>query len=618
MSILKRRYIFRITFCIPVVWFLIALIILKSNYLSKGTSDNQAYQDGIVNEPIVYKNNSINAFNFVRQLRKIGSKFRQIHRERKLVAPHVDEEISGANAPGEMGTAVEIDPNQLKSDQLRKYKEGFKKHSFNEYVSDLIAIDRNLPDVRDPGCQQIEYKIPNITASIVMCFHNEAWSTLLRSLHSITNRTPLHLLKEIILVDDFSDMAQLKKPLDDYIKKLKIVSIIRLKKREGLIRSRLAGAEAVKSDVLIYLDSHIEVTQGWLEPLLDPISRNRTIIVTPIIDSIDDTSFKYVASKLDPVGVGGFDWNLHFSWHSLPERDQKKRKHRLELARSPTMAGGLFAISTSYFYELGTYDAGMEIWGGENLELSFRIWMCGGTLLTAPCSRVGHIFRATSPYKFVPGTNVVQKNAIRLAEVWLDEYKEYFYERFNFKPETYGDVSARKLLRKKLQCKSFKWYLTEVYPELYVPDDAIALGDIESLGQSTCLDVNAEHKSFKKPLGTFPCHDQGGNQFFLLNPAGEIRRDDGCLEYGGGKLDMDKDDKVLIDRCHGQRGNQSWIYNKNNQIYHPTSDSCLALTANKHIQMQRCDVNNGYHKWLWDRKTGNVQNKTDEKIENLF
>ncbi|CAF1558435.1 unnamed protein product, partial [Adineta steineri] len=56
----------------------------------------------------------------------------------------------------------------------------------------------------------------------------------------------------------------------------------------------------------------------------------------------------------------------------------------------------------------------------------------------------------------------------------------------------------------------------------------------------------------------------------------------------------------------------------NNQIYHPTSDSCLALTANKHIQMQRCDVNNGYHKWLWDRKTGNVQNKTDEKIENLF
>lgn len=82
----------------------------------------------------------------------------------------------------------------------------------------------------------------------------------------------------------------------------------------------------------------------------------------------------------------------------------------------------------------------MDIWGGENLEMSFRIWMCGGndlfslfrtclqlifvgTLVTAPCSHVGHIFRKRSPYKWLPGVNVVKKNAVRVAEVWLDEYK---------------------------------------------------------------------------------------------------------------------------------------------------------------------------------------------------
>ena len=41
--------------------------------------------------------------------------------------------------------------------------------------------------------------------------------------------------------------------------------------------------------------------------------------------------------------------------------------------KSPTLAGGLFAMDREYFFEIGAYDPGMDIWGAENLEMSFRV-----------------------------------------------------------------------------------------------------------------------------------------------------------------------------------------------------------------------------------------------------
>ncbi|KFO30851.1 Polypeptide N-acetylgalactosaminyltransferase-like 6 [Fukomys damarensis] len=144
----------------------------------------------------------------------------------------------------------------------------------------------------------------------------------------------------------------------------------------------------------------------------------------------------------------------------------------VKIRMSPVMAGGLFAVDRRWFWELGGYDPGLEIWGGEQYEISFKVWMCGGEMFDVPCSRVGHIYRKYVPYKVPSGTSLA-RNLKRVAETWMDEFAEYIYQR---RPEyrhlSTGDISAQKELRKQLKCKDFKWFMAAVawdVPKYYPP-----------------------------------------------------------------------------------------------------------------------------------------------------
>uniref|UniRef100_A0A4W3GGC7 Polypeptide N-acetylgalactosaminyltransferase n=1 Tax=Callorhinchus milii TaxID=7868 RepID=A0A4W3GGC7_CALMI len=342
--------------------------------------------------------------------------------------------------------------------------------------------------------------------SVVITFHNEARSALLRTVVSVLRKSTPHLIKEIILVDDYSD-----NPEDGtLLSKIEKVRILRNNRREGLMRSRVRGADAAQAEILTFLDSHCECNEHWLEPLLERVVEDRTKVVSPIIDVINMDNFQYVGASADLKG--GFDWNLVFKWdYMTPEQRRARQGNPIGPIRTPMIAGGLFVMDKAYFEELGKYDMMMDVWGGENLEISFRVWQCGGSLEIVPCSRVGHVFRKQHPYTFPGGSGTVfARNTRRAAEVWMDEYKNFYYAAVpSARNVPFGNIQSRMELKRKLNCKPFKWYLENVYPELRVPDHQdIAFGALQQ--GSNCLDTLGHFAD--GVVGVYECHNAGGNQ----------------------------------------------------------------------------------------------------------
>lgn len=467
---------------------------------------------------------------------------------------------------GDLGEAA-----YLEGEDYQKGEDSLKVFALNTVLSDRIPLDRKLKDPRNPRCKELTYDT-KLKASVIIIFYNELLSVILRTVWSVILQTPKHLLKEIILVDDCSSTESLKGLLDYYIKtRLKEydIKLLRLPSRMGLIRARLQGARRATGDVLVFLDSHCEATVSWLEPLLSRIEEDRTAVLVPIIDVIEANTFAYSTNGETNFQVGGFSWSGHFTWIDIQREEDKET---VGAVKSPTMAGGLFAIDRNFFWDIGSYDEQMDGWGGENLEMSFRIWQCGGKLETVPCSRVGHVFRDFHPYSFPDNKDTHGINTARLVEVWMDDYKRFFYM---FEPNLkdnpiIGDLTHRKQLRKKLGCRSFQWYLQNVYPEKFIPDEnVLAYGQVKNRVEY-CLDDLQLQDNKVGPLGLYVCHPHlAMSQFFSISNKGELRKENFCAEVHNART-------VQLTECHGHGKNQYWIYRKNGSIFHPSTGKCLS------------------------------------------
>lgn len=403
-------------------------------------------------------------------------------------------------------------------------REAHRGYCFNTRVAASLELDRPVPDYNSQQCLNVDYEaLPGMeelpAADVIIVFHNEDLSVLLRSIHSILNRSPPKLLRQIILVNDDSNITTHPWLFDELPRSLEWLpktTLIHLTRRRGLMMARMEGTKLSKAEIAVYLDSHIECTKRWLEPILAEIAKDRKRIVTPMIHSIEPDNFEFESNA---VSVVGFSWTLG---QTHPDRPNDGF-HPVE---SPVMAGGLFAANRQWFVDdLGGYDPEMKLYGGEEMEIGFKTWQCGGSIVALPCSRVGHIFRTDKYWKGqvypVPYHEIV-RNKRRTAEVWMDEYRDIAFMAMSDLPAnmSLGPLDQVKSLRQKLNCKSFKWYLDVVYPELNVPNlkGVVWSGAISNAASNQCIDTLQNSKG--GPIGPYGCHGLHGSQAFLLDGEG--------------------------------------------------------------------------------------------------
>ncbi|XP_019293612.1 polypeptide N-acetylgalactosaminyltransferase 9 isoform X1 [Panthera pardus] len=500
--------------------------------------------------------------------------------------------VEGPGGLGQGGMAATLREDSQETES--KYEE----YGYNAQLSDRISLDRTIPDYRPKKCRQMTHTADLPQISVVFIFVNEALSVILRSVHSVVNRTPSRLLKEVILVDDNSDSVELKTSLDQYVNRRYpgLVKIVRNSRREGLIRARLQGWKAATAPVVGFFDAHVEFGTGWAEPALTRIQEDRRRIVLPAIDNIKYDTFEV---QQYASAAHGYNWGL-WCMYIIPPQDWLDRGDEAAPIRTPAMIGCSFVVDREYFGDIGLLDPGMEVYGGENIELGMRVWQCGGSMEVLPCSRVAHIERSKKPYNN-DIDYYAKRNALRAAEVWMDSFKSHVYMAWNI-PMTnpgvdFGDVSERLALRQRLKCRSFQWYLENVYPEMRTYNDTLTYGEVRnSKASGYCLDQGAEDDDHAI---LYPCHGMSSQ---LVRYSAE-----GLLQLGPlGSTAFLPDSKCLVDdgrsrvpalkTCEdvARPAQRLWDFTQSGPIVSRDTGRCLEVEMSKdanfglRLVVQRC------------------------------
>uniref|UniRef100_A0A8V5FN11 polypeptide N-acetylgalactosaminyltransferase n=1 Tax=Melopsittacus undulatus TaxID=13146 RepID=A0A8V5FN11_MELUD len=213
-----------------------------------------------------------------------------------------------------------------------------------------------------------------------------------------------------------------------------------------------------------------------------------------------------------------------------------------------------------------------------------------------PCSRIAHLERAHKPY--LPDLSIaVKRNALRVAEVWMDDYKYMVYFAWNLPIENpgidFGDVSSRKDLRKKLNCKGFDWYIKNIYPNLIYLPNIVGYGTVSI--ESIYLKYGTIHfpciliywQQCHLPFQHIYYHSTG--EMYVGGLQARWNRGDRCLtDPGNGDLPVLETCDIAVNKGL----NLHWDFRQGSAVINRSTKRCLEIAADNPVSyrlvMQTC------------------------------
>lgn len=451
---------------------------------------------------------------------------------------------------------------------LKNYREERNKdYGYNVNKSFNIPWNRTVADQRPQSCKYALRPTKALpTASIIIVLQNEAPSVVLRMVMSILRQSSPNLVKEILIIDDGGRETDFYHRSLSTIPKVSVYADHKtIPEGNGPVASFLIGAEKATGEVLVLMNGAGEVNNGWLEPLLERIQVRKNVVVGPVIDYINSETFKYEFTSTNQRAV--FDWGLSVKWQQLTtETDMIFKK--TEPIVTPVFEGSVMAVDRKHFEKLGKFDPGLENWGAASLELSLKSWMCGGTVEILSCSHVGIIKKNKRSATKKSNSISVIRDLRRVAEVWLDGYKRFFYaNRPAARMTSHGSMAERRKMRGQMKCQSFKWYLDNVLPQLKpLSDDDFVYGRIRQ-GTDMCMDIALGHVPVLASLSQ--CSEEKNSQEWTWKKKGMIKNHGMCLT-----ADLkETHGYVLMQYCNGATS-QLW-FRQNDLIVHEVTKQCI-------------------------------------------